>query len=146
MRYYHIKVSNTVSCPPLLATTCCVFISIGVTRIISWNLATRKYRFLESPDCDSFYSYLFFPYIMLGFVPETDDYKVVKVPSSSRNDSNAKVWVYTLNSDSWQEMGVVLPGLYPKGGSAISLNVCLYWMSYSNDNGLDIIISFDLYN
>ncbi|KAK4371097.1 hypothetical protein RND71_010572 [Anisodus tanguticus] len=58
--------------------------------IILWNPATRKYRFLECPDCVSFYSDPFFPYIMLGFVPETDDYKVVKVPSSSRKDSNAK--------------------------------------------------------
>ncbi|KAJ8563024.1 hypothetical protein K7X08_031476 [Anisodus acutangulus] len=58
--------------------------------IILWNPATRKYRFLECPDCVSYYSDPFFPYIMLGFVPETDDYKVVKVPSSSRKDSNAK--------------------------------------------------------
>ncbi|KAK4373286.1 hypothetical protein RND71_008670 [Anisodus tanguticus] len=114
--------------------------------IILWNPATRKYRFLECPDCVSFYSDPFFPYIMLGFVPETDDYKVVKVLSSSRKDSNAKVWVYTLNSDSWEEMGAVLHGLLPKGGSAVFLNGCLYWMSYINDNRLDIITSFDLNN
>ncbi|MCD9639348.1 hypothetical protein HAX54_023788 [Datura stramonium] len=113
--------------------------------IILWNPATRKYRFLESPDCVSFYSDPFFPYIMLGFVPDTGDYKVVKVPSSTRNP---KVWVYTLKSDSWEEIGAaVLHGLLPKGGSAVTLNGCLYWRSYSNDdNGLDIITSFDLCN
>ncbi|XP_060179325.1 F-box/kelch-repeat protein At3g23880-like [Lycium barbarum] len=116
------------------------------SNIILWNPATRKYRFLESPDCVSFYSDPFFPYIMLGFVPETHEYKVVKVPSSSKN-SNAKVWVYSMNSDSWEEIGAdVLHGLLPKGGSAVTLNGCLYWMSYSNDNGRDIITSFDLFN
>ncbi|KAJ8564710.1 hypothetical protein K7X08_001170 [Anisodus acutangulus] len=91
--------------------------------IILWNPATRKYRFLECPDCVSFYSDPFFPYIMLGFVPETDDYKVVKVPSSSRKDSNAKVWVYILNSDSWEEMGAVLHGLLPKGADLSTIHV-----------------------
>lgn len=119
--------------------------------IILWNPATRKYKFLKSPDCVSFYSDPFFPYIMFGFVPQTNDYKVIKVPSSSRKDSNLnpKVWVYALNSDSWEEIGAdVLRGLLPKGGSAVTLNGCLYWMSYSNgdDNGLDVVTCFDLYN
>nr|XP_016480131.1 PREDICTED: F-box/kelch-repeat protein At3g06240-like isoform X1 [Nicotiana tabacum] len=116
------------------------------SNIILWNPATSKYRFLESPDNSvSFYCDPFFPYIMLGFVPETDDFKVVKVPSSSRKHNiDAKVWVYTLSSDSWEEMGAV--NLLPKGGSAVNLNGCLYWMSYNNsDNGRDIVTSFDLY-
>lgn len=118
--------------------------------IILWNPATRKYKFFESPDCVSFYSDPFFPNIMLGFVPQTNDYKVIKVPSSSRKESNSnrKVWVYSLNSNSWEEIGAdILRGLLPKGGSAVTLNGCLYWMSYNNDeNGLDIITCFDLYN
>lgn len=114
--------------------------------IILWNPATRKYKLLESPDCVSFYSDPFFPCIMLGFVPQTNDYKVIKLPSSSKNP---KVWVYSLNSDSWEEIEApILHGLLPKGGSAVILNHCLYWLSYSNDddNELDIITCFDLYN
>ncbi|KAK6781675.1 hypothetical protein RDI58_019471 [Solanum bulbocastanum] len=119
--------------------------------IILWNPATRKYKLLESPDCASFYSAPFFPCIMLGFVPQTNDYKVIKLPSSSKNP---KVWVYALNSDSWEEIEApILHDLLPKGGSAVILNHCLYWLSYSNDDDielddieLDIITCFDLYN
>lgn len=114
--------------------------------IILWNPATRKYKLLESPDCVSFYSDPFFPCIMLGFVPQTNDYKVIKLPSSSKNP---KVWVYSLNSDFWEEIETpILHGFLPKGGSAVILNHCLYWLSYSNDddNELDIITCFDLYN
>nr|XP_009759382.1 PREDICTED: F-box/kelch-repeat protein At3g23880-like isoform X2 [Nicotiana sylvestris] len=133
------EVRVVASCNGLL----CVHFN-RTSNIILWNPATRKYRFLESPDNSvSFYCDPFFPYIMLGFVPEINDYKVVKVPSSSRKHIDAKVWVYTLSSDSWEEMGAV--NLLPKGGSAVNLSGCLYWMSYNIDNGRDIVTSFDLY-
>ncbi|KAM3359998.1 F-box/kelch-repeat protein [Capsicum galapagoense] len=114
--------------------------------IVLWNPATRKYRFLELPDYVSFYSDPFFPYVMFGYVPEKDDYNVVKVSSCRRKDErDTKVWVYTMSSDTWEEMdGDFLCGLVPKGGSAVSVNGCLYWMSCSDDDGLNVITCFDL--
>lgn len=114
--------------------------------IVLWNVATRKYRFLELPDCVSFYLDPFFPYIMFGYVPENDDYKVVKVLSSRRKESgDSKVWFYTLSSDTWEEMGGEgIRGLIPKGGSAVSVNGWLYWMSCSDGDGMDVITCFDL--
>ncbi|OIS98753.1 PREDICTED: putative F-box protein At3g20705 isoform X1 [Nicotiana attenuata] len=106
--------------------------------VILWNPATRKYRCINVPsECSRF------TYLKLGYVQQSNDYKLLKVPFEPRsNDEASKMaWVYTLSSGSWKTVPFTLLSLTVAWGPQISLNGFVYWLATS---AVECIICFDL--
>ncbi|KAK2991267.1 hypothetical protein RJ640_023681 [Escallonia rubra] len=121
-----------------------VCLSLDHKTLALWNPATRECRSLEAPCCiDPCSSYE----IGFGFVPGTDDYKVVRLRSRTNGAPGASIAListYTLSSDSWESNEVLGPDVNLRG-SWTSANGFLHWIAHEGPGVLSIV-SLDLHN
>ena len=114
-------------------------------QIVLWNPATRESKMLppiqRQPDLP-----LSVSNVGLGFDPNTNDYKVVRVQNF---DSRSEVAVYSLSADSW---GVIHSSANPSYKFRLSrfpsyLNgVHHWWAAEKNDISHPFLLSFDMSN
>nr|XP_009604601.1 uncharacterized protein LOC104099347 [Nicotiana tomentosiformis] len=82
----------------------------------------------------------------LGYVQESNDYKLLKVPLEPiwiKNEGAYLAWVYTLSSGLWKTVPFTLLSQTVAYGPEISLNSFVYWLATSD---VECIICFDLIN
>ncbi|CAI9772228.1 unnamed protein product [Fraxinus pennsylvanica] len=111
-----------------------------------WNLATKEIKDIPEPliphDVECLDSALF----GFGFERKTRDYKVVKLLKKDCEDQNNDYhnYVYTLSSNSWRKLDVVLPAhlhiyIYFYGNLAYNGGTYYWWAE-------TVIICFDMSN
>ncbi|CAK9184033.1 unnamed protein product [Ilex paraguariensis] len=119
----------------------------GRSAIVLWNPATRQIRPTMVPHVDGWLNEEF-DIIGFGFLPDENDYKVVKIPYPLRRQDYGggpiPVSIYTSSSDSWKVIQAAVPDMSFRVG-ATSFNGFLHWMAYKHTE-MELIISFDLSN
>ncbi|KAK3043183.1 hypothetical protein RJ639_001616 [Escallonia herrerae] len=122
-----------------------VCLSLDHKTLALWNPATRECRSLEAPCCnDPCSSY---DKIRFGFVPGTNDYKVVRLRARTNGAPGASISLvstYTLSSDSWESNEVLGPDVN-LAGSWTSANGFLHCIAHEG-RGVLSIVSLDLHN
>ncbi|XP_028805236.1 F-box protein CPR1-like [Neltuma alba] len=113
------------------------------------NPSMREFRILPDtpapPDTHSKMEHVGF-----GFDPETNDYKVVTIMDTWRNETDEqlpwRVEMYSLNSHSWRNVDCPLPPLSIRNCSWIDAFVrgAFHWWAY--DAAGDLILAFDMVN
>ncbi|CAK9156624.1 unnamed protein product [Ilex paraguariensis] len=118
----------------------CVTLNEGST-IVLWNPATRQFRPIRVPFVNAWFSDMSTTF-GFGFLPDENDYKVVRIPL--RKSNSTPVSVYSLGSDSWRAIRVAVPDMTFRLG-AVSVNGFLHWLAYQLKE-IELIVSFDLRN
>ncbi|KAI8534216.1 hypothetical protein RHMOL_Rhmol10G0071800 [Rhododendron molle] len=124
--------------------------------IVLCNPAMRESRLLPRPPSATLRT----TYLGFAFIPQTNDYNVVRLatiyesdlkkPFESYDDDEAfrmhirsthtsvehKVQIYSMSTDSWKEIGGMVPNyyLYPRSRTCMSLDGVFYWSSYSSND------------
>lgn len=100
--------------------------------LVLWDPVTRETRYLPQPQKDR--SWYHYGYIMeFCFVPETNDYIVLIIGSSSETEWRISVAVYKMSTDSWTIQCSNLSNSYFSGRdikhqmTSVFLNGTYYW-------------------
>ncbi|KAI8534215.1 hypothetical protein RHMOL_Rhmol10G0071700 [Rhododendron molle] len=125
------------------------------SNIVICNPAMRESRLLPRPP----FATLSTTYLGFAFIPQTNDYIVVRLatlyesdlkPFDSYDDDEAfrmhirsthtsvehKVQIYSMSTDSWKEIGGMVPNYFlnSRSRTRISLDGVFYWLSYSSND------------
>ncbi|KAF7143686.1 hypothetical protein RHSIM_Rhsim05G0027000 [Rhododendron simsii] len=150
--HFSIKIS---SCNGVLCLLRCHDLGNSYA-IILWNPSINKFKILPKPSGQfETTSPVDYVSVGIGFVPRTNDYKVVRLMSMTRNSdvfSSPQIEIYSLSTDSWTTWTCtynVQWRLYRKTTDA-SVNGAVHWTARKptwcddDDNGSQLIVSFDL--
>lgn len=117
--------------------------------ILIVNPSMREYRILpDSPDPPETYSLQ--RYHGFGFDPKTNDYKVVVMMDTWREETDEQLpWrieIYSLSSHCWRNVDCPLPPVSVWCGSWIDAFVsgAFHWWAY--DSAGDLVLAFDMLN
>ncbi|XP_058214435.1 putative F-box protein At3g16210 [Rhododendron vialii] len=123
--------------------------------IILWNPSINKFKILPKPGGQFETSSPVDVSVGIGFVPRTNDYKVVRLMDMTRNSDvfyRPQIEMYSLNTDSW----TTWTGTYDvqwrlcRKTSDASVNGAVHWTARKttwcddDDNGSQLIVSFHL--
>ncbi|KAE9448721.1 hypothetical protein C3L33_19372, partial [Rhododendron williamsianum] len=150
---FSIKIS---SCNGVLCLLRCHGLGYSYA-IILWNPSINKFKILPKPGGQFETSSSVDVSVGIGFVPRTNDYKVVRLMNMTRNNSNVfltpQIEMYSLSTDSW----TTWTGTYDVqwrfcvgNYTDASVNGAVHWTARKtswcddDDNGSQLIVSFNL--
>ncbi|KAL3533567.1 hypothetical protein ACH5RR_007088 [Cinchona calisaya] len=110
-------------------------------KLVLWNPATRKFRFVPLPERRTFGMPL--PAMGLGYVEDTGDYKIVRIAQDYKLSEKMMAWVYTLSSDSWKQLDLCLVNMLMQLRAPVSVNGFLHWLTNRFVSG-NFIVAFDV--
>ncbi|XP_017250217.1 F-box/kelch-repeat protein At3g23880 isoform X2 [Daucus carota subsp. sativus] len=177
----HVRQSNPLATNISVIGSCnglfCAYLNIfgepWASRIMLWNPVTRDNRFLPKPKIDAPHRQ-FFPVNAFGFVPESNEFKVVRIVSyyTSGNielPSPGDVFVmqaevYKMSTDSWTvlnasaipcygpqhmflEIESFLPLKFNRPTRTLFLEGAFHWLAVNPKNVYDLcaaVVAFDL--
>ncbi|KAI8553705.1 hypothetical protein RHMOL_Rhmol05G0037200 [Rhododendron molle] len=147
---FSIKIS---SCNGVLCLLRCHDIGYSYA-IILWNPSINKFKILPKPNGQFETSSPIDVSVGIGFVPRTNDYKVVCLMSLTRNSDvffSPHIEIYSLSTDSWTTWTSTYDvqwRLYRRTTDA-SVNGAVHWTATKttwcdDDDGSQLIVSFHL--
>ncbi|XP_026384037.1 F-box protein CPR1-like [Papaver somniferum] len=116
--------------------------------IILWNPSTREYKTIPKPPVgdgrvkDIIYGF--------GYDQKTCDYKLIRVVSYRRYDTDSEVLVYTLGSNSWKKNENIPYNIVGATVSTKPSNGAVHWVAKKGMNKMDptkatkVIVSLDI--
>ncbi|KAL1817001.1 hypothetical protein ACET3Z_019575 [Daucus carota] len=176
----HVRQSNPLTTPISVIGSCnglfCAFLHVPAeqwgSRIMLWNPVTRENRYLPKPNIDAPDSQSY-PLIVFGFVPESNEYKVVRFNSYYTSGKILplpddvfvmQIEVYKMSTNSWTvltsnaipcngpghmslENDSFLPLKFDPPSRTLFLKGAFHWLAVNPKNVWDscaAVVAFDL--
>ncbi|KAI3889371.1 hypothetical protein MKX03_024462 [Papaver bracteatum] len=124
------------------------YTSISGDEILFWNPSTHEYKkILKPPVRDGRLDDIVYGF---GYDQKIDDYKLIRVVSYSRYDTDSEVLVYTLGTNSWKKNENIPYNVSAAMVSTKPSNGALHWVAKKGTNMMDpteaakVIVSFDI--
>ncbi|KAL6976163.1 hypothetical protein U1Q18_024953 [Sarracenia purpurea var. burkii] len=140
------------SCNGLLVLLCSKDSVFGCSMYL-WNPSIRKVKWIPESYATSalcnLYSHLVFGF---SFLPEIDDYRVVRILYVEKYNPLflprvlPAVEIYSLRTNSWRTIEILIPYFIINPISKAFLNRCIHWMATRTrkNHHDDFIVSFDM--
>ncbi|XP_059649948.1 F-box/kelch-repeat protein At3g23880-like [Cornus florida] len=145
-KYYAPQLPSSIVKQSLVVKGSCngLVCLVNKSRTWLWNPALGKLKTLPIPQISYSDSDMCTNYVAFGFLPQVNDYKVVRILCEWFEPRKAEV--YSTSTDSWRRIDVAPPSCYFIGGRSAVLNGAAYWVAKkeTDDEWCYLLVRFEM--